>query len=765
MTHADRPLGILRLVARLTATFALLMPLTTAAQQGLPHALDPSEVPLIRAYRDSRAQDARGTTTPPPFAPRTMAEWEEVQTLCVAWVSFPSILKQIVRHARAECQVLILCGNPGTTNSQTNITSYLLANNAGGAPLADLTNISFLNTPYNSIWMRDYGPECIYQNEVDSLFLLDWIYNRPRPADDATPDAIGAFKNIAVYSTTTAPNDLVHTGGNFMSDGFGTGFSSNLVVDENGPSGVYNQTDKTPAQVDALMTTWMGIQPGRYVRMTQLPFDGINHIDMHMKLLDERTLLIGQFPNGVSDGPQIEANIQFIQQNYSSVFGTPYRIIRVPMPPSTGGSYPPNSSYRTYTNSIFINRTILVPTYREQYDTTALRIYREALPGYTVVPIDCDDASGNIIAQSGALHCITKAIGVAKPLLIRHEPLADRTDDGNGYPVEAYIRHQSGIANAEVYWTTDTTQGYTALAMGPAGGNTWSATIPEQTGGGTVYYHLRAVANSGKVQVRPITAPQGWWRFTITPAPGFALAVRAYLEGAFDGNTGLMRDDLRTLGLLPLTEPCTAAGFVLVNNSTPATTAPVLAVTGTDAIVDWVLVELRDAATPSTVLRSRTALVQRDGDIVSVDGTSPVSFDLPAGSYHVAVRHRNHLGVMTAAPLAMGVGTTVLDLTAAATPTWGTEARKAIGGVRALWAGNVQRDDRLKYAGSANDRDPVLTAIGGTVPTATVNGQYRPEDMNMDGVVKYAGGGNDRDPILVNIGGTVPTATRIEQLP
>ena len=226
-----------------------------------------------------------------------------------------------------------------------------------------------------------------------------------------------------------------------------------------------------------------------------------------------------------------------------------------------------------------------------------------------------------------------------------------------------------------------------------------------------------------------------------------------------------MRDDLRTQGLIPLTEPYTAAGIALLGNSTPTTTAPVLAVTGPNAIVDWVVVELRDATVPTTVLRSRTALVQRDGDIVAVDGTSPVTFDLPPGTYHVAARHRNHLGVMTATALTLGGGTTALDLTAAATPTWGTDARKTIGNVRVLWAGNVLRDDRLKYAGSANDRDPVLTAIGGTVPTATLNGQYRPEDVNLDGVVKYAGGANDRDPVLVNIGGTVPTATRLEQLP
>ena len=54
--------------------------------------------------------------------------------------------------------------------------------------------------------------------------------------------------------------------------------------------------------------------------------------------------------------------------------------------------------------------------------------------------------------------------------------------------------------------------------------------------------------------------------------------------------------------------------------------------------------------------------------------------------------------------------------------------------------------------------------IGGTVPTATVTG-YWSEDVNMDATVKYAGGANDRDPILVNVGGTVPTATRTQQLP
>ena len=134
--------------------------------------------------------------------------------------------------------------------------------------------------------------------------------------------------------------------------------------------------------------------------------------------------------------------------------------------------------------------------------------------------------------------------------------------------------------------------------MTSVGSNNWSANIPEQTQGSLVYYYIRAVANNGKVQVRPITAPQGWWRFRVLNSPNVALSLKVFLEGAYDTGTGLMRDDLRVQGLIPLTEPYTAAGFTLVSNTTPSTTAPVLAIAGNNAIVDWVLVEARATLSP-----------------------------------------------------------------------------------------------------------------------------------------------------------------------
>jgi hypothetical protein len=256
--------------------------------------------------------------------------------------------------------------------------------------------------------------------------------------------------------------------------------------------------------------------------------------------------------------------------------------------------------------------------------------------------------------------------------------------------------------------------------------------------------------------------------FTVTLPSQVFVSLKGMLEGPYSPTTGLMGDALRTLPSFPLTEPYTALGYAHAGGGGGETVpSAVLAVTGNNAIVDWVVVELRDNVVPATVLATRSALVQRDGDVVGTDGISPVSFNAPAGSYNVALLHRNHLGVMENNGVALSSTSTVVDLSSVATPTFGTNARKSITGsfpIQALWAGDVSFDGQLIYTGQDNDRDPILSAIGGTVPTATISG-YRSEDVNLDGTVIYTGQDNDRDPILQNIGGTVPTAIREAQLP
>ena len=244
------------------------------------------------------------------------------------------------------------------------------------------------------------------------------------------------------------------------------------------------------------------------------------------------------------------------------------------------------------------------------------------------------------------------------------------------------------------------------------------------------------------------------------------LRLRANLSGPFDASTNLMRDDLRASGYLPLAQPYSALGYTFVNGGgSETTTALRLQDTGPNAVVDWVVVELRDKNNPAQVLASRAALLERDGDVVGTDGYARLNFNVSNDNYYVAMLHRNHLAAMTAASTKLDANETIVDLTLGGTATYGTQAQRQMTNNRmALWCGDVSRDGNLRYVGNGNDRDPILTAIGGFVPSNTVSG-YRLEDVDMSGVVKYTGAGNDRDPILFNIGGSVPTQVRFQQLP
>ncbi|MBL0044732.1 MAG: fibronectin type III domain-containing protein [Flavobacteriales bacterium] len=249
-------------------------------------------------------------------------------------------------------------------------------------------------------------------------------------------------------------------------------------------------------------------------------------------------------------------------------------------------------------------------------------------------------------------------------------------------------------------------------------------------------------------------------------AQRITVAAKVLLDGPYVQATQLMSDALRTANLVPAAEPYSGLGYSLVAGGTGVVRSNgVSAVSGNDAICDWVLVELRLASSPYTVLATRTALVQRDGDVVGFDGVSPVSFDAAPGIYRLAIRHRDHLGVMTGAAIALSSTAAVVDFTNPATLTYGADAQKSVGAKMVLWAGDATGDGVLKYVGVNNDRDPILTAVGGTTPNNALNNVYDRRDVNLDGTIKYIGSNNDRDPILLNVGSTVPTNVRVEQIP
>jgi hypothetical protein len=266
----------------------------------------------------------------------------------------------------------------------------------------------------------------------------------------------------------------------------------------------------------------------------------------------------------------------------------------------------------------------------------------------------------------------------------------------------------------------------------------------------------------------PILCDQATVTVTVN-ATSVRLLAKMRLQGALFGTNGmLMRDTLRQLNRLPSVEPYTGMpGFAHVGNpggETVGNMAVVFADNGANSIVDWVFVELRSSSNPVTVLKTRSALLQRDGDVVDIDGISPLVFEnTQPGNFYVAVRHRNHLGTMTAASIAMTNAGTTVDFTNLSTPLWddGTGLngfeQSTFTGAFALWAGNVNVDKSVIYAGQDNDKNPLFNQIDQATGNAILHSQsfvyngYFTGDVNMDGSAIFAGQKNDVDFIFNNV--------------
>lgn len=268
-----------------------------------------------------------------------------------------------------------------------------------------------------------------------------------------------------------------------------------------------------------------------------------------------------------------------------------------------------------------------------------------------------------------------------------------------------------------------------------------------------------------------------------------AVGTRAFLQGAYNSATGLMSDALRTgTNVIPVSDPYRTApystSFLHINNATTET-AP-LSVFNNQAlpqndIVDWVFLELRNNVSPGgSVFQTRSALIQRDGDIVDIDGVSPVTFNQPNGSYTITVRHRNHLGIASnpstprvfSETKSIAFTTNLADLRVGATPLFSTagtgyttSTHPVLGTVNLLWGGNANPNGTVRYTSLGNDKDYILlTTLGGN-PSTVVSNVYSPSDLNMNKVVRYNALANDKDFLFINVLQSTTTTIRTQQIP
>lgn len=293
----------------------------------------------------------------------------------------------------------------------------------------------------------------------------------------------------------------------------------------------------------------------------------------------------------------------------------------------------------------------------------------------------------------------------------------------------------------------------------------------------------------------------------ILVVPDLTIKVRAYLEGSLMNNGNqvagdgrpLMRDQLRVNGFTgaryipnkdPFKYPVKLKVATSPGDTTELTTlnvvskytkigagtyarwdsipdpATVFGVTGQNAIVDWVFIELRNKNNNTQVLATRSGLIQRDGDVVDLDGVSGLRFpDLPMDNYYVVVKHHRHLGIMSNSPQTPAQLTTLVNFTTSAVPTFDFgsfygPARNYTGlaqntgvkfGYNAMWGGDFDTNGKIKADNPGDDLNTLFFDVFSYPSNLTGNVNYDfaygylAGDYDMNGKSKFDNPNDDKN--------------------
>jgi hypothetical protein len=265
---------------------------------------------------------------------------------------------------------------------------------------------------------------------------------------------------------------------------------------------------------------------------------------------------------------------------------------------------------------------------------------------------------------------------------------------------------------------------------------------------------------------------------SINEPTSVAVRIKVFLQGPYMVANHLMTDSLRVHRYIPETEPYSSPPYSQKfvhtggGGGETVTGAAVFDVTGPNALVDWVFVELRDRSDKTLVVNTRAGLVQRDGDVVDVDGVSPLAFTgLTDTRYYVSVRHRNHLGVMTAIAKTISIPDTINFTNGTEEEfNWGTQHPGFPGidytglsqsvpetGKRAMWYGDTNEDRKVIYDAVGDEQSNILSDVhfnpGNTSKQCGYDfcKGYYAGDVDLNGKVKFEPPYDDRSMVLYQI--------------
>ena len=466
----------------LMASTAMAQNNSTVTRPPLQHEMTPDE--LLR-----KSEIGRGfVETEPPVAPvRNVAEFDRMQG---ALVRYPfGIPISLIREMAIDVTVTTIVASAA---QQTTVIGQYVANGV------DTSHCNFLIAASESYWTRDYGP-WFESDSASQIGIVDFPYNRPRPNDDEIPKKVAAMLGIPWFGM-----NVISTGGDYMTDGFGISASTDLVWVEN-PS-------LTHDQIAQKMNDYLGITNFHVVPDPNISTT-IDHIDCWGKFLAPDKILIRKVLTSDPEYNALESAATYWGSQTCS-FGYPFKVYRVMTPQD-----------QPYSNSVILNNKVLVPFMNSNWDDSAKAVYEAAMPGYQVIGFIGNPSTPWI--STDALHCRVMGIADIGLLHIKHIPITGSQPCENDYVVEADIiasSHQPIIGDSVlIHYQVNGAMYQTAL-MFHATGNHFQGVIPKQPAGSVIKYYLTAADQSGRHASAPFIGAADPFIFNtiytnLTPVP------------------------------------------------------------------------------------------------------------------------------------------------------------------------------------------------------------------------------------------------------
>lgn len=418
-------------------------------------------------------------TDPPTGTPRFVGEFEPMQGVMIRYpLGIPtSLVVDLANNCHVYC----------VTQQQSSAQSSF--QNAG----VNMNNVTFINAPTDSYWIRDYGPWYIFEDRTPAI--VDNRYNRPRPNDDNMSQVFANFWNIPMYGM-----NLEHTGGNMMEDGRGHGVSDELVFQEN---------SNNEENVRQKMRDYLGIDP--YHVTIDPQGDYIAHVDCWGKYLAPDKILIAQLPQSNSQYALYEQVAEYFATT-NCCWGYPYHVYRVPEP----GGY----TLAPYTNSLILNKSVYVPMGdNASYNQGAIDVYQAAMPGYNIVPVYNNDYYISW-ENTDALHCRTRGVMDFNMLFVDHrEVLHGEQEWQEEYPVVSKFIAYSGMDLKQdsllVYYSINGGEYQVAHMTATGNPDEYVGNITGFQGGDEIDYYVFGADESGHRYTQPVFAELDPHHFTV----------------------------------------------------------------------------------------------------------------------------------------------------------------------------------------------------------------------------------------------------------